>query len=377
MLSDLIIFLSLSISFTIVFFMIPKIVKVARIKYLFDIPNLRSASKQVVPRLGGIAILFGFIISLFLSSEMARLDSLKYMMAGIFIMFLIGIKDDLIGLSAKKKLFFQFTVALLLVFPGNCRITDLHGIFGWGEINYIFGAILSIIIIVGLINAVNLTDGIDGLAGGISLLTSIVYGYLFFQSGEYVYALVCLSLTGSLIAFLIYNIFGKANKIFMGDSGSLVLGTILAILTIQFNESTLISNLYYSGAPAISLAIVIIPVTDTLRVFAIRLYQSKSPFSPDMNHIHHHLLRLTKNHLNTTLIILGVNGLIVLFAFSFIDLLGNAWLFFILLFLSFFLAWVPARLNRLKDEWTESDVESKSIFALFFFNKMRKDKEPV
>lgn len=377
MLSDLIIFLSLSISFTIAFFMIPKIVEVARIKYLFDIPNSRSASKQVVPRLGGIAILVGFLLGFIFSSGNLIISPVKYLLAAMFIMFLIGLKDDLIGLSAKKKLYFQIAVAGLLVFLGSYRITDLHGIFGLNEINFISGALLSIISIVGLINAINLTDGIDGLAGGIGLLASIVYGYLFMRCDDYVYALLCLSLAGSLIAFLIYNIFGKTNKIFMGDSGSLILGTILAILTIHFNESDLISNQSFSDAPAISLAIIIVPVIDTIRVFAIRLSQGKSPFSPDMNHIHHHLLRMTKNHLNSSLIILVVNGLIILFAFSFIDLLGNAWLFFILLFLGFFLASVPARINRLKDEWNDSNAEGKSIFALFFFNKIGKEKEPV
>ncbi len=368
MLSDITIFLSLSISFTIAFFIIPKIVKVARIKHLFDIPNQRSASKQVVPRLGGIAILFGFILSLIFSSGNIPFHTLKYMLAAIFIMFLIGLKDDLIGLAAKKKLYIQIAVAIMLVLIGKFRITDLHGIFGLNEVNFISGAILSVLIIVGLINAINLTDGIDGLAGGISLLASIIYGYLFMQSGDFSYTLVCLSLAGSLIAFLIYNIFGKTNKIFMGDSGSLVLGTILAILAIHFNEITP-SNLSGEGLPAISLALMIFPVVDTLRVFAIRIRQKKSPFAPDMNHIHHNLLRLTKNHLNTTLIILGFNGLVILLAFSFINIIGNAWLFLILLILGFTLAYIPAGLNRLKNVDPESAGDNKSIFAFFLFFK--------
>lgn len=372
MLSDITIFLSLSISFTIAFFIIPKIVKVARTKHLFDIPNHRSASKQVVPRLGGIAILSGFILGFIFSSGDIKISSLKYMLAAIFIMFLIGLKDDLIGLAAKKKLFIQIVVAIMLTFLGKFRITNLHGIFGLYEIDFISGTILSILIIVGLINAINLTDGVDGLAGGISLLASIVYGYLFMQSGDHTYALVSLSLAGSLIAFLIYNIFGKTNKIFMGDSGSLILGTILAILTIHFNNLIPNSNIP-AGLPAISLSLLIVPIVDTLRVFVLRIRQKKSPFTPDMNHIHHHLLRLTKNHLNTTLIILGFNGLIVLFAFSFVNVLGNAWLFLILLLLGFILAWASARLNRLKDEGTVSIAESKSIFAFFFFSKMRED----
>lgn len=372
MLSDKIIFLSLSISFTITFFIIPKIVKVARIKQLFDIPNYRSASKQVIPRLGGIAILFGFLLGLIFSSGDIRISPLKYTLAAIFIMFLVGLKDDMIGMAAKKKLFLQIVVATILAFHGKLRITNLHGIFGLNEIDFISGTFLSILIIVGLINALNLTDGIDGLAGGISLLASIVYSYLFMQSGDHTYALVSLSLAGSLIAFLIYNIFGKTNKIFMGDSGSLVVGTLLAILTIHFNEF-ISTNSSGEGLPAISLALIIYPVVDTLRVFTIRIRQKKSPFSPDMNHIHHNLLRLTKDHLTTTLIILGINGLIIFFAFSFINFLGNAWLFLTLLILGFALAYIPVGLNHLKDEDSDSVEESRSIFALFFFSKNTKE----
>lgn len=372
MLSDLTIFFSLSISFSIAFFIIPKIVKVARIKHLFDIPNHRSASKQVVPRLGGMAILFGFVLGLIFSSGNMRIYSLKYILAAIFIMFLVGLKDDLIGLAAKKKLYVQIAVAIMLVYLGKFRITNLHGIFGLNEVNFISGTIISIVIIVGLINAINLTDGIDGLAGGISLLVSVVYGYLFMQSGDYTYALVSFSVAGSLIAFLIYNVFGKSNKIFMGDSGSLVVGTLLAIFTIHFNEFTSPSP---SGMdlPSISLALLIYPVVDTLRVFAIRMKQKKSPFAPDMNHIHHNLLRLTKNHFTTTLIILGVNGLIVLLAFGFITMIGNAWLFFVMLILGFMLAYIPAKLNRMKDEDINALEENKSIFALFLFNRKLKD----
>lgn len=372
MLSELSIFFGLSISFTIAFLIIPKVVKVARIKHLFDIPNHRSASKQVIPRLGGIAIFVGFILGFIFSSGNLSVFSAKYMLAGVFIMFLIGLKDDLIGLAAKKKLFFQILVAILLTTLGNLKITNLHGIFGLYEIDFISGTILSIVIIVGLINAINLTDGIDGLAGGISLLASIGYGYFFIQADDHSYTLISLSLAGSLIAFLIYNIFGKSNKIFMGDSGSLVVGTILAILTIHFNEFTAV-NLSEECLPAISLALIIYPVIDTLRVFAIRILQKKSPFTPDMNHIHHNLLRLTKNHLSTTLIILGVNGLIVLFAFSFINIIGNAWLFLILLILGFTLAYVPVILNRIKEEYPEAMQDSKSVFTFFLFTKKLKD----
>jgi UDP-N-acetylmuramyl pentapeptide phosphotransferase/UDP-N-acetylglucosamine-1-phosphate transferase len=365
MLSQINIFLSLAISFTIAYFVIPRIIKVSIIKNLFDVPNSRSAAKKVVPTLGGIAILAGFTIGTIISSDSFNINALKYLYAGTIAMFLIGLKDDIIGLSAKKKLIIEIVMALYMVILGHYRINDLHGILGFHEISYIWGLIISVVAIVGIINAVNLVDGIDGLAGGIGLLASLVFGFWFLNAGDYIYALCSFSLAGSLIAFLMYNVFGNTNKIFMGDTGSLVLGTILAILTLHFNLYYPVSGISEHGLPAISLSIIIVPVIDTTRVFAIRLWQRKSPFSPDMNHIHHNLLKLTKNHLTSSLIIISVNALFILSAFLLIDELGNNLLFFLLLIVGYMLAGVPARLVRRNNP----ERENKTVFAFSIFLK--------
>lgn len=367
MLIQLNLFLSLALSFTIVYFVIPKVVKVSHIKNLFDIPNHRSAAKKAIPRLGGVSILAGFTISLIISADNYNINQLKYMFAGLMLMFLIGIKDDFIGLAARKKFAIQIIMALYVVIAGNYLITDLHGLFGFQEINYISGVLISVLIIVGIINSLNLIDGIDGLASGIGLLVSIVYGVFFLLAGDILYALTCFSLTGGLIAFFLYNVFGKTNKIFMGDAGSLIIGTIIALVTIHFNEFTPTTANFSPGLPAISFAIVMVPVIDTLRVFAIRIRQKRSPFSPDMNHIHHNLLKLTNSHLNTTLIILLANILMIITAFSLIDVLGNANLFLLLVLLGFALANVPAFILKFQD--TKSVEESKSVFAFTIFTK--------
>lgn len=373
MLIQLNIFLSLAISFTIVFFIIPKIIKVSRIKKLFDIPNHRSATKHIVPTLGGIGIFAGIIISVIISSNSFNIDELKYMLAGIITMFFIGMKDDIIGLAARKKFLVQLLAALYLVILGNYRITNLHGILGIQEISYFTGVILSVIAIVGIINSINLIDGIDGLASGICLLISIVYGSWFLEAGDYTYALTCFSLTGALIAFIIYNVFGTTNKIFMGDTGSLILGIIVALLTIHFNEFNPILKNVSHGLPAISFAIIIIPIIDTIRVMAIRLSQRKSPFSPDMNHIHHQLLRLTGNHLYTSLIIISVNVVIIFLSFSLIDTLGNNILFFLLLGSGFLLAGIPAWILRYNSKNSVEIPQNKSIFAFSVFMKKLKE----
>lgn len=367
------IFFSFAISFTIVYFVIPKIIKVSRIKKLFDVPNHRSAAKHIVPTLGGIAIMAGFVISTIISSNYYNINDLKYLFAAIITMFVIGLKDDIIGISAKKKFNFQILIAIYLVLLGNYRITNLHGILGIQEIGYVTGVILTIVAIVGIINAFNLIDGIDGLAGGVSLLTSLVYGFWFLYAGDIVYALACFSLAGSLIAFLLYNVFGKTNKIFMGDTGSLLLGTIMAFMTIHFNEFIPALETVPKGLPAISLAIIIVPVIDTIRVFIIRISQKRSPFSPDMNHIHHSLLKLTGgSHLAASSIIIAVNGLIILLSFLLIGELGNNLLFILLLVLGFVLASIPANIMKWQsrnDVAEEEKKESKSIFAFSIFSK--------
>lgn len=370
------IFLSLAIGFTIAFFVIPKIIKVSRDKSLFDVPNYRSAAKTIVPTFGGIAIYAGFKISQAISLNNYNTNSLKYLSIAVLIMFLIGVKDDIVGISAKTKLFIQVLVAFYLVILGNYRITDLHGILGIHHISSIAAIAISVIVIVGIINALNLIDGIDGLASGLGILISGIMGIMFLNVGDYLYALTCFSLTGSLIAFFLYNVFGSTNKIFMGDTGSLILGTIIAVITIHFNESYFMAKDAAFGSPALSLAIILVPVTDTLRVFAIRIRQKRSPFSPDMNHIHHKVLQLTHgNHLYASMIIIGVNALLILLTYSLIDFVTTSVLFFLVLITGFVLAYVPVFILKIQGRNRKENIkikENKSVFAFTVFTKREK-----
>ncbi len=373
MLIQLYLFLSLAISFSIVYFVIPKIIKVSKIKKLFDVPNHRSAARVIVPTLGGIAIYAGFRLAQLISLDSFNTNELKYLSIGVLVMFLVGLKDDLIGTSAKAKLIVQILVAFYLVILGHYQITNLHGLLGIHEIEYFTGIILSVLVMVGIINSLNLIDGVDGLASGIGILISVAFGVLFLIAHDYIYALTCFSLTGSLIAFFLYNVFGNTNKIFMGDTGSLILGVVAAVITIHFIEFTPVSSTAIFGSTAIALSIIIVPVIDTIRVFVIRIAQKRSPFSPDMNHIHHKLLKLTGNHLATSIIMISANGLIILLSFLLINVIGNNFLFLLLLVLGFLIAGIPAKILK----WQGKNVaveenENKSIFAISIFAK--KDK---
>lgn len=352
---------SLVIGFVIVTYFIPKIICISREKKLFDIPNERSAAKVVTPHLGGIAIFAGFYVSLIVTLNTFDIQPIASLLLATVVMFLIGLKDDLMGLSARKKLFFQLTTAMYLVFMGGVSISNLHGILGIYEIDSTASSLLSLIAIVGIVNAFNLIDGIDGLAAGVGILISITFGALFTLSGQIEYAIVSFSLTGSLIAFFFYNVFGKANKIFMGDTGSLTLGVVFAFLTIKFLDQPGSMNLRLFGSPAVALAIMIVPIIDTIRVMTIRISKKKSPFSPDMNHIHHQLIRLTgNNHLHASLIMVATNLAFIAFACGFVYLLGNNGLFFILLGAGFSIAYLPLWVNK-QNEKLELNKEQSTI----------------
>jgi UDP-N-acetylmuramyl pentapeptide phosphotransferase/UDP-N-acetylglucosamine-1-phosphate transferase len=288
---------------------IPTIINVSRQLKLFAVPNGRSATIYNIPNLGGIAIFLGFIMGLTLTRNGYILPGLTFIIAGVMIMFFVGLKDDIVTLSASKKLASQVLVAGILMYLGHFRFTNLHGFMGIETIPVIPSYLLTGFVFIVFINAFNLIDGIDGLAAGLSIFAASVFGVWFYLSGHSEFAIVAFSLVGSLMGFFFYNVYGKRNKIFMGDTGSLTLGTIMAVLVIQFNEFNINQSAPYAvlSAPAVSFGILIYPLLDTVRVFAIRILQKKSPFSADKNHTHHRLLALGMSHRSATYIILAVN----------------------------------------------------------------------
>lgn len=347
----------------IVVFTIPPLIRVSFAKHLYDTPNHRKVSKVVVPTLGGVAIFLGFILSTIIATDGYIFEELKYLIAAVIIMFFIGLKDDLMDISAVKKLTVEIATACILIIMGDIRFTNLQGAFGIHEINYATSFVLTLVTMIGLINAFNLIDGIDGLASGISIVISSVFGTWFILAGHPAYGIMCFSLMGTLIGFFLFNVFGKKNKIFMGDTGSLILGVVMVIVVIRFNELNINQNLPYAihAAPVVLLGILIIPIIDTLRVIVIRLSEKRSPFSPDMNHIHHNFLKLGYSHLQTTFFMVGINLLFIGFTFAFHKILNINVLMISLLALGFFIAYIPVMIYKGKLE-TPTDTFGKPAF---------------
>jgi UDP-N-acetylmuramyl pentapeptide phosphotransferase/UDP-N-acetylglucosamine-1-phosphate transferase len=307
------------ISFVVVFISIPSIVKVAHKKHLFDLPGHRASHTQAVPTLGGLAIFAGFIFSISVLPNVVVFPQESVLIAASVIIFFIGLKDDILVTAPLTKMSGQIVAAFILVFIGDLHITSLHGFYGITEIPYWASCSLSIFIIVVIINAFNLIDGIDGLSSGVGIVTASTFGIWFFLAQKIQWSIIAFALVGSLIAFFIYNVFGKRNKIFMGDTGSLLLGLIVSVLTIQFNEFNINAIQIYRvhAAPAVSFGILIVPLFDTLRIIFVRLVLRKSPFSPDRNHIHHRLLDYGFSHKISSFIIILVNLIYIAFVFYF------------------------------------------------------------
>lgn len=304
-------------SFVIAVFAIPSIIYVAHLKNLLDEPNFRALHTNLTPRLGGMAIFAGFMSAVTIFGQVD--EKIMRLLASTLILFFIGLKDDITTVSAFKKFFVQILATGIVMFLGDIKINDFQGFLGVHQISDRYAYAFTFLVIVGLINAFNLIDGLDGLAGTLILISASAFGFYFYRYGGTTYApfaLVAFSLVGSILGFLRYN-FRKA-IIFMGDTGSLVCGMIVSVMAIQFVQMKAVES-----APSIAVAILIIPVFDTARVFAIRIFNSKSPFSPDKNHVHHILVKLGLSQVQTVMVLASMNILTIAAAMSMAHLGDN------------------------------------------------------
>ena len=291
---------------------IPPIIRIAMTKRLFDVPlEARKVHKRLVPNLGGLGIILGVLFAYSLVADAHLFPNAGVILAASLVISIIGLKDDLVGITPYKKFAAQFMAAFLVSVLADMRITHLFGIFGIDELSYFPSVLLTIFTIVGIINAFNLIDGIDGLAGGIALVVSATYAILFYISDDLGWSYLACALAGASIGFLIYNI--SPAKIFMGDTGALFIGFIVSLFSVRLLNTNYVKNdllditINTQIAPALSIAILIIPLFDTLRVFTIRILNSESPFKADRNHIHHKLLDIGFSHTKATISLVSCN----------------------------------------------------------------------
>jgi UDP-GlcNAc:undecaprenyl-phosphate GlcNAc-1-phosphate transferase len=345
-------------AFLVSLFAVPSIIYIAHLKNMLDTPNGRTVHMSLTPRLGGVAVFAGFMSALTIFAPLH--NGVKELLAGCIILFFVGLKDDLVGMSVAKKFVGQLLATGIVMIMADVRITSFQGILGVYELHIGVSYAFTLAMIVGITNAINLIDGLDGLAGTIVLIICSTFGFYFYKYGgpgfgNYVFVAVCL--IGGMLGFLRYN-FHRA-PIFMGDTGSLVCGFIVSILAIQFIEMGLrVGQPFGSTSPAVALGILFVPLFDTLRVFLLRMMAGRSPFSPDKNHIHHRILAMGFQQISTVLLLGLLNILVILFVIKF-AYLGNMVLIGSLVgfgvLLSIFFGVYQSRISRRQLAATESN----------------------
>lgn len=305
-------FISLLLAFGITFYAIPVIINVAEAKHLFDVPDERKIHKKPIPSLGGLGIFAGFIMAMLVTIPFkGNQVAFQYIVAACLVVFFVGVKDDILIITPLKKFLGQLLAAGILVFKGGIVLNNMHGIMGMYQLSEPIAYCLTIFTVVVITNAFNLIDGVDGLAGSLGVLTCLALGIYFTINNNIEYGCMAFALMGALFAFLIFN-FSPA-RIFMGDTGSLILGLVVSVLIIRFIDfAPTAPVLAFQSAPAVGFAVLFIPLFDTLRVFSIRILHGKSPFTPDRNHIHHILLDKGLSHRMVTLSLVFSNLIMII-----------------------------------------------------------------
>ena len=299
--------------FAISLLLIPKIRSIAIKLNLSDAPDNRSSHTAPVPTFGGVIFYVSYIIILFFAQYLDVNHVSVTLLASISILFFTGLLDDFRNLSPRIKFLFQIIGVAILMFQPDFRIVSLHGFMGVYEIPLAISVAGSMFFLLALINAFNLIDGIDGLSGITGIIIASFYSFVLFKLGYYFYLSISLATIGTLLAFLRFN-FSIKRKIFMGDTGSLVIGLVLGLLTLKLmavGDAALNSLSFIRGQLPLFLAgVLFIPTLDTIRVMLLRFTRGVSMFKPDRNHIHHILIDFGLSHRRASFCIGFINFLV-------------------------------------------------------------------
>jgi UDP-GlcNAc:undecaprenyl-phosphate GlcNAc-1-phosphate transferase len=330
------IILCVLISFLTVQYCIKKLIIISNVKELFDHPDKdRKLHQRAVSPLGGVALFIGVMISISLN-KLIWLNNPEFsrFFVAFVIIFFFGLKDDFIPIPSLKKLLVQFFVASIVTYDNKFLLSNLQGLFGIYTIPIWVCYFLTILAIVFIINAYNLVDGADGLAGTLGFFSALCFGIYFLLNGYISYAILALSLSSSLFSFLFYNF--EPAKIFMGDSGSMLTGIIISILAIKFVElAPSASNFPLPSSLVVGAGIILFPIMDMFRVFFLRIFTGHSPFKADRKHAHHLLMDkgLTQRTLVTLILLITI--LFIPISLYLSILINTTYSFIILVFLFF------------------------------------------
>ncbi len=292
----------------------PKVLKIALLKNIVDNPDARKLQRNPVPVLGGIAVFFGIAIGLCCSQAIFNSASTFMLISAMLVMLYTGTMDDIIDLSPTIRFIIEILVIVWLMYASNSSINCFWGLWGVSTIPQWISYPLTVFAAVGIINAINLIDGVNGLSSGFCFMSSVFFAIFFYTTGSQTMTTLAMSAAGAIVPFFLHNVFGKSTKMFIGDGGTLVIGTMMAMFVISIlGQNPGCIRIAASGAGLIpfTLAVLSMPVFDTVRVMSTRILNKKSPFHPDKTHLHHMFIDLGFSHIGTTISILSLNFLIV------------------------------------------------------------------
>lgn len=294
------------------------ILNFAKSHNFYDNPEARKLQREPIPVMGGFVVFVGALIGSLFYWLFYDCSPIIPVQIAMFLMLIVGAWDDIKKLSPNLKFAIEVVVVTALALYNNYPVNDLHGLWGLHEISPWIAWPLTVFACVGIINAINMIDGIDGLSSGICIMAFGFYSWLLFRSGDYVRAALGVTIMGALIPFFIMNVFGKRSKMFIGDAGTMMLGIVLCdMLMAMLTHDSLCSKVEKDGfcLIAFALAVLAIPVFDTLRVMFGRISRGESPFYPDKTHLHHAFIEYGFHHLETALLEIILNILIILLFF--------------------------------------------------------------
>ena len=312
---------------------IPKIRSLSLKLRFTDSPSHRSSHTGIIPSFGGVAFYISYILVLFFIQPIDSNYVSLTLLSSISVMFFTGLLDDVRDLSPKIKFLGQFIAVSILMSQPDFRILSLHGFMGVDEIPLVVSVLGTLFFLLGLINAFNLIDGIDGLTGITGIIVASFYSFMFYHLGSHFYMAIGVTTIATLLAFLRFN-FSKKRKIFMGDTGSLVIGLVLGLLTLKLMTLENAATPFSFNAeqlPLFLIGVLFIPVLDIMRVMALRAFKGISMFKPDRNHIHHIIVDFGLTHSKASLFIGAVNFTVALVMFNVIQVYNSLTSAFILI----------------------------------------------
>ena len=289
-----------------------KILRIAKEKNLVDNPDARKLQKEPVPVMGGIAVFFGVVCAILVGGVLIDVTRLLPAILGMVVLLYFGALDDVMGLSQITRLVAESLVVLGMIFGSGMCADSLYGMWGIGTFSWWIGVPLTVFACVGIINAINMVDGVNGLSSGLCLTCAGLFGVVFIKRADIANAMMAFAMMASLIPFLLHNVFGKSSRMFIGDAGTMIMGALMSWFMICLLSSDTIRLDSHFNPIALALAVLSVPVFDTLRVMTQRILHGISPFRADKTHLHHAFIEVGMSHSITALSEILIDCIIVL-----------------------------------------------------------------